>query len=173
MHEKHRCVSVASSKRFPLKIGHNCYSSRIALPSHHFHNHTAFPALTGVLSPLSPQSIYPFPYHSQPGGWVIPYLCSEEWVGVSTGDPSPMPWLLPLSSHQKGISLPSRSRPALSLPSVLRWVEVHRSAQLFQALSVKTMADSVKLLLPEDTSWQGHKHNAWQVSLCLPMCHVL
>lgn len=115
MHEKHLCVSATSSKHFPLKIGHNCYSSRIALPSHHFCNQTAFPALTGVLSPLSPKSVYPFPYHSHPRRWVVPYLCSKEWAGVSTGDPSPDPGCCPvppptsLSSHQPGISLPSQS----------------------------------------------------------------
>lgn len=156
MHEKHHCASAASSKCFPLKIGHNCYSSRIALPSYHFCNQTAFPALTGVMSPLSPESVYPFPYDSQPEGWAVPYLFGEEWVGVSTGDPSsdsgccPIPPPTSLSSHQQGTSHPSQSGPALSLPSVLRWVEVHHSAQIFQALPEKTMANSDQLFLPED-----------------------
>lgn len=118
------------SSHFLLNIGHNCFSSRIALPSHHFHNQTFFPALTDVLIPLSPKSIYPFPYCLQPGRQVVPYPCGEGWVrlNVSTWSPSPVSGCCPIPpatssfTQQRGISLPSRSSPALCLPSVLRWV---------------------------------------------------
>lgn len=68
---------------FLLKIGHNCFSSRIALPSHHFYNQTFFPTLTDVLIPLSPKSVYPFPYCLQPGRQVVPYPCGEGWVRLN------------------------------------------------------------------------------------------
>lgn len=88
MHEKHHCVSVTSSEGFLLQIGHNCYSSRIAFTLTSLSQSNSFSCSQRCFFPSLPKSVYPFPYHSQPGGWVVPYLCREEWVGVSTGDPA-------------------------------------------------------------------------------------
>ena len=47
-------------------------------------------------------------------------------------------------------------------------MEVYHSTLLLQVLSVKTIANLNKLFLPEDTSWQGHKHNmSPRISQCV------
>lgn len=72
-------------------------------------------SFTVGLSPLSPKPIYPFPYHLQPRGQVVPYLHDEGWVSLSlsTGDPSLGSGFCPSlhlpSTQEQRISLPSQS----------------------------------------------------------------
>lgn len=84
MLERHHSAAGTSAQHFPLKIVHNCFPSRIALPLHHFYNQTIFPASTGILSALSPNSIYPFPYRLQLRGQVVPiHVMRSELTSVS------------------------------------------------------------------------------------------